>query len=293
MASFCRNCGSPLGVNNAFCPQCGTQANQSPGQPPPPAMAAAPRAKGSSTALKIVVILLCVLFVGGAAVVGGMIYLAHRVKQAVVEKAAEQGVDLGSITSPLPRSGTANVRIPKPCEVLSKADVSQLIGEPIERTEIQDVTCLYYGPPGLSAKLAEEQASGTFKRAQSPGAHVNGTEVANSVDQLVNSLAAQAGQAANGGELPLLMLGIAGDGRAQMTALSATKAIFGGIGQAADAKGMGFGADIPGLGDKAIRVPKLGLNVLKGEIIIRVIPGPFPNSDEKTVAVARAVLPKI
>jgi hypothetical protein len=233
--------------------------------------------------------------VGGVAVVGGMIYLAHRVKQAVVKTAAEQGIDLGSLSSSSPRTGIGNARIPKPCEALSKEDVSRLIGEPIVRAEVQDVTCMYYGPAGLSAKLAQEQASGTFKRAQSPGAKANATEVANSVDQLVNSMAAQSGQTTTGGELPLLMLGISGDGRAQMTALSATKAIFGGIGQAADAKdaGFGFGADIPGLGDKAIRVPKLGLNVLKGEVIIRVIPGPFPNADDKTVAVARAVLPKI
>jgi hypothetical protein len=202
-------------------------------------------------------------------------------------------VDLGSISSPLPRTGAVDNRIPKPCTVLSKEDVSRLIGEPIERTEVQDVTCMYYGPPGLNAKLAQDQSSSTFKRAQTPGTTVNGTEVANSVDQLVNSLAAQAGQTGSGGELPLLMLSVAGDGRAQMTALSATKAIFGGIGQSADAKGLSFGADISGLGDKAIRLPKLGLNVLRGEMIIRVIPGPFPNADEKTIAVARAVLPKI
>jgi hypothetical protein len=89
------------------------------------------------------------------------------------------------------------------------------------------------------------------------------------------------------------MLMVAADGKAQMTAVTATKAIFGSIGRSADSPGIGFGADIPGLGDKAVRVPKLGLNVLQGETLIRVIPGPLPDADAKTIAVARAVLPKL
>jgi hypothetical protein len=223
-----------------------------------------------------------------------MIYVAHRLKQAVVEKAAEHGVDLSSITSPVARNGAARVHIPEPCEVLSKEEVAHLIGEPIERTEIQDAACLYYGPPGLNAKLAQEQASGTFQRAKAPGAKTSATEVANSVDQLVNSLAAQSGQTGSGGDLPLLMLAVAADGRAQMTAMSATKAMFKGFSQGSDAKGLEFfGADISGLGDKAIRLPKLGLNVLRGEIIIRVIPGAFPDADKKTIAVAQTVLGRI
>ncbi len=237
------------------------------------------------------IVLLCCLAVGGVVVVGALAYVAHRVKNAVIERAAENGVDLRSITS----SGHSRLKhpLPKPCEVLSQDEVSRFIGEPIERVEVREQMCLYYAPHDLAAKLAQDQASGTFRRAETPGAKANGTEVANSVDQLVNSLAAQAGQAGSGGDLPLLMLGIEPDGRSQMAAVSATKAIFGGIGRSADTNGVSFGADIPNLGDKAIRVPKLGLNVLKGEILIRVIPGPFPDSDAKTISVARAVLPKI
>jgi hypothetical protein len=228
--------------------------------------------------------------VGGIAVVGGVFYLAHRAKQIIVQKAAEQGVDLNSITT----SPSGAVRtLPKPCDVLSKDDVSRLIGQPIERAEVKDEMCAYYGPAGLSAKLAQDQAHSTFSRAQAPGSTVGGTEVANSVDQLINSLGAQAGQTSTGGELPMLMLGLAADGKAQMTAVSATKAIFGNIGKTADSKDSGFGSDVPDLGDKAVRIPKLGLNVLKGETLIRIIPGPFPDADAKTIAIARAVLPKI
>jgi len=260
-----------------------------------PSVPAAPVASsGGSTALKIILVLFCLLVVGGMAVVGGVYYLAHRAKQVLVQKAAEQGVDLNSLASAASNSDSNRRHVPKPCDVLTKEQISGLIGEPIERAELRDEACMYFGPAGLSARLAQEGASGTFKRAQAPGAHVGGTEVANSVDQLVNSIAVQNGEAGSGGEMPLLMLSVLADGKAQMTAVSATKAIFGSLGKTADGSGgLDFGADIPGLGDKAVRVPKLGLNVLQGETLIRVIPGPFPDSDSKTIAVARAILAKI
>jgi hypothetical protein len=249
---------------------------------------------GGSTALKIVLVLLCILVLGGMVVAGGVYYLAHRAKQMIVQKAAEQGVDLDSLASAASAGAGSNRHLPKPCDVLSKEQVSGLIGEPIERAEPRDEMCQYFGPAGLSAKLAQEGASGTFHRAQAPGATVGGTEVANSVDQLVNSMAAQNGQTDSGGEMPLLMLAILPDGKPQMTAVSATKAIFGSMGKAADGSGgLAFGTDIAGLGDKAVRVPKLGLNVLQGDTLIRIIPGPFPDADSRTIAVARAVLPKI
>jgi len=228
------------------------------------------------------------------AVAGGVYYLAHRAKQMIVQKAAEQGVDLNSLASAASNSDSSSRHLPKPCNVLSKEQVSGLIGEPIERAEPRDEMCQYFGPAGLSAKLAREDASATFHRAQAPGATVGGTEAANSVDQLVNSMAVQNGQPGSGGEMPLLMLAFLPDGREQMTAVSATKAIFGSLGKTADGSGgLDFGADIPGLGDKAVRVPKLGLNVLQGETLVRIIAGPFPDSDSKTIAVARAVLRRI
>jgi hypothetical protein len=37
----------------------------------------------------------------------------------------------------------------------------------------------------------------------------------------------------------------------------------------------------------------MGLNVLKGETLIRIIPGPIPEANAKTIDVARAVLEKM
>lgn len=296
MARWCE-CGFPQSPSSSFCPHCGGRLQgaastpvpvQPVYSPPPLAPAAAPR---SSSGLKILMVVLVCFAMLGVAVVGGLYYVAHRVKEAVVEKAATYGVDL----SPSPSSSTTSAppRVHKACDLLSSREVAQLLGEPIERTVDQGEACLYFGPPGLSSQLAQQQASNTFRRAQAPGSSVTGTEVANSVDQLVNNLGAGTGQTGSGGEMPLLMLIVGSDGKTQMTALEASRAIFSGIGRGSGEKGMSMGADIPGLGDRAMRLPKLGLNVLQGDTLVRIIAGPVPDADAKTVEVARAVLPRI
>jgi hypothetical protein len=217
------------------------------------------------------------------------------VKEAVVEKAKENGVDLHSIVPPA--TVTANRhKIHKACDLLSKEEAARVLGEPVARAEYQDSACMYYGPPGLSAKLAQKQAAGTFKRAQAPNSTVGGMEVATAVDQLANSLGAAAGQTGSGGEMPLLILIVSDDdGRSQMTALNASNALFSGIFKAAepDVKGARFGAPIQGLGDQAVRLPKLGLNVLQGDTLIRIISGPVPDADPKTIDLARLLLNRL
>lgn len=174
-----------------------------------------------------------------------------------------------------------------------------MLGEPVERIEDQGGTCLYYGPAGLSGKLAQEGTADLLKQMQKPGAQVNGNDVADSLSKLVGGLAA-AGAAGTGdaagssGDVPLLTLVVDGeDGKPQMTALTASKAIFGGIAKGATDGKEGFGADIPGLGDRAVRLANLGLNVLQGNTLIRLIAGPVPDANTKTITIARTILPKL
>jgi hypothetical protein len=295
MAGFCGNCGFPLGANSAFCAQCGARQSPVAGGPAPaqfqqPASGTLVAAK-SGSGLKIFVIIMACFLGAGILAVGAVYYAAHRVKQAVVEKAASYGVDLHSI--PSAATSTEHVKRARACDLLSKDEAGRLLGEPIERTEDQSDSCFYYGPAGLSAKLAHDLASGTFQRAQTPGSNVDGSQITNALDQITNGIGAAAGSTGSRGEAPLLMLIVGTDGKAQMTALTATKALFGGIGRSGGAKGFEFGADVPGLGDRAVRLPKLGLNVLKGDMLVRIIAGPVPDADTKTINVARAVLPKL
>jgi hypothetical protein len=72
-----------------------------------------------------------------------------------------------------------------------------------------------------------------------------------------------------------------------------SKGIFGGMGAGAGAGNAGLGTDIPNLGDRAIRLGPLGLNVLKGDTVIRIIVGPVPYANEKSIAIARILLPRV
>jgi hypothetical protein len=315
MATFCVNCGSPLNAPTAFCPQCGKPVGNRPAAsaaPPPPYVAPAapvPAAK-SSAALKVVLVLVCCLALAGVVVLAGVFYVAHRVKQAVVQKAEENGVDLRSLGSSDTDRSLAARRLPKACDLLSKDDVSRLIGEPIERAEVNDAKCEYYGPPGLSGKLAQEEASAQLDHAKTHGGDPRMTAI--ELQRMLNRAGAQAGNAeagstGTGGELPLLVVGVSNGGKAAMSALHLAKGLLGVASQAV-AKQQGenagaagdkmtsdvfVGTDIHGLGDTAMWTPKSGLYVLHGDILIQVNPSLFPDSNAKSVAVARAVLPKL
>jgi hypothetical protein len=300
MASFCPNCGFPQGSASAFCSKCGARQAVAPQQPA--ATPAAP-SSGGGTILKIVLVVFVVVGLLGVAAIGGLWYVGHRVKQAVMQKAAENGVDLSTLTPPASRSNGATPKIKRMCGYLSKEEASRLVGEPIEIAEVKDSMCLYMGPPGLAASLAQQQAGAALGKAQAPGAKPSGMDVISAVDQMASTMGAQGGIAGSSGEYPLLMVGVDPDGRAQMTALAAANGIFGGILHAAEADQSKpgqpacttdcFGVNIPGLGDRAIRLPKLGLNVLQGELLVRVIPGPIPDANRKTTAIARTVLGRL
>jgi len=259
-------------------------------QPPMPQAA---RPAGVGSGLKILFVVLGCFAVAGMAVIGGLYFVAHKVKQVVVEKAAENGVDLSGITAPSKPTRSDKNRFHNPCDLMSKEDAARFLGEPIERTVVQDLSCMYLGPKGLSAKLAQEQASKTFKRAQAPGATVDAMDMTNAMDQALSAMAAEAGKTGVDGEWPLLMLSADPDGKGPMMALSAGKAIFNGIVNASQPNSKQFSAEVPGLGDKAIRMPKIGLHVLKGETVLGVIVGAVPDADAKSIEIARAILPRL
>lgn len=293
MASFCSGCGFPQNAGVAFCPNCGARqqaaASAAPApQPVPQVVVAAPAKSGSG--LKIVLALVALFAVAGIAAIGGLFYMAHRVKEAVVDKAKAYSVELPSTTTP---SSATPRHIPKGCGVLSASEVSGLIGQPIERAEPQSNGCAYFGPAGLSAKLADQLGSSTFDKLKAPGSTVKEPDIANALMQMGDSAQNGAGIENSHGEMPLLTLIFDADGKGQMTALTMSKALFNGIGKAAGEKEGPMGADIPGLGDRAVRLQRLGLNVLKGDLLVRIWAGPVSDPDSKTVAVARAILNKL
>ena len=241
--------------------------------------------------MKILIVVLAIFGVLGIAVVGSVWYVGHKVKQAVVRTANTYGVDLNSLPSSTRSSSARPAKVHKVCDLLTAQEVSQLIGEPIDHLAPVDQSCGYFGPPGLSAKLDQDLRSSMAKQVQ-PGANPNGGDITKMLQQMQDTTAGV--QLQPGQEMPLLMIAVDPDGKAQMTAMTLAKGIFSGISNASEAKGgISVGKDIPGLGDRAVRMPKMGLNVLQGETLIRVMPAPFPDADAKCIAVARAALAKL
>lgn len=287
MPNFCTYCRFPLTPGVSFCPQCGRQLGVAQNAPAAPVATSG----GGSSAIKILLIVVVCLGVLGVGAIAAGYYMVHRVKEAVVAKAESYGINPSSIPSPIPTSSASHSKVYKPCEMLPKGDASNLLAEPIERAEMVDGSCMYYGPAGLAEKLASQNTAEMMNQARS-GAKLNGGDVADTVTKMMGAAAAKSGEnGAKGGDVPLLTLLIDPDGRPQMTAVATSKNIFGGIG--AGSGGGGLGSNIPNLGDQAILLGPLGLNVLKGDTLIRVIVGPVPGAKEKSVAIARALLPRI
>jgi hypothetical protein len=285
MAGFCSNCGFPLGASVAFCSKCGARQANSPaetrpitGSPQAVAPTAAPAKSGSGFKILMVVVVCFALF--GAIAIGGVWYAAHRVKQAVVQTAQNYGVDLTPITQASSSGSSSHTsQIRSTCDALSKSEASDLLGEPIERTVPDGESCQYFGAPGRAAKLAQEYASKVVpKKGQEP-------DIAQIMGQLQG---ATSGVTNDGKDAPMLTIALdLTNGKSQYVALTATKALFSGI------PGGAMGQEVPNLGDRAIRLANLGLNVLKGEAMLRVVPGPVPARDEKEIAIAQKILPRI
>jgi hypothetical protein len=294
MASFCEKCGFPQSASSAFCSQCGARNGAAPppaGAPYPASGPLSPPAKGGS-GLKILMIVLACLGVLVVLIGAGVYYAVHKVKEVVVEKAKENGVDLSGLSGSS-SGGSHTPKFKNPCDLLSKEDASRLLGEPIERSVARDQLCLYMGPKGLAAKLAQENATDTFQKAKTPGADVDPMDVTNALDGILSTAAGEVGQNGLDGEWPLLMLGAEMDGKPIMVAMETAKGFFNGMMKGDNPKHKGFGTEVQGVGDKAVRLPKLGLAVLKGDALLHVIIGPVPDADARSIAVAKEVLPRI
>lgn len=237
---------------------------------------AAPVNKSGGGALKIVLIVLVVLGFFVILASAGVWYAAHRIKQAVVAKAH-------AYQERLVTGDTSGINV---CELLPKETIAHLLVVPIDRADGEGHECRYYGPPGLSAKLAKQQTANVTENNTHGGNAVNPEQVANAVSNLAASMSHAAGLNPTAEtDAPLLIVIVQTDGKAQMTALSATKALM--------SKFQGAGAEVPNLGDRAIRLGNLGLNVLKGDTIVRIVPGPVPDANDKCILVAREVLPRL
>ena len=154
MAACCASCGAPLGEGVRFCPKCGTAVQ---GQPAAASVAAstpvsAPvpvsgpinpgpitTSSGSGTAVKMIFGILGVIMFIGLLGLGTCFYVGYRVKQKATQISQQMGGDTPRYTGKR-----------QPCAMLSTAEASQALGQPVPSVEQMGITtCEYhYGSAG-------------------------------------------------------------------------------------------------------------------------------------------------
>ena len=150
MAAFCVSCGSALGEGSRFCPKCGTAVGSQPAVATPPVVNAPPATDGpitsgggSSTAVKVIFGILGVIMFIGLLGLGTCFYVGYRVKQKAGQISHEMGGDAPRYTGKR-----------EPCAMLSTAEASRALGQPVASVEQMGITtCEYHYGPGGSGRL--------------------------------------------------------------------------------------------------------------------------------------------
>ncbi len=226
---FCQSCGSQ--VAGAFCTKCGARASQpappppppvqpggpppsyNPAPPPPPPPQYAPPQQQyappqqqyapqplpppakSGSGLKILFVVLGVFALLGFMFVGAIWYGWHKVK----EKAADNGIDLNELsqTQHGPR------RRLNACSLLSKSELSQLVGMNIDRVEgdksaSTHTKCTYFSESAIDKST--DAATDALKRIQDGQVSGGNTpaEQEKAMKEVGNIMRGISGTAANG-----------------------------------------------------------------------------------------------
>jgi hypothetical protein len=312
MPAYCTNCGSP--VSGSFCGSCGQKVQASaagpgaptlPSTPPPPAVgpysaqaatppspllppaapgplapAAAPKSSGLGKPLLIGCAIVVVLFAAGIA---GSIYSMRWVKAKVASYTG--GIVGGSPAEVQVGHGNA-------CSLLSREEVQQILGVPIDRTveivESSEPGCAYYtNPAGIEQlrNLAIEQARKQAQEAQNQPAEKTDNPLAllkdgNQLEGVIKSLTLSQGGDKQGRVFSFTV--DHSSGAAAWTSLRATMSVIPGF------------QEIPGLGDHAM-IGSFGhlMFVVKGNNAIALDVTWVPDARTRGSDMARKIMPRL
>jgi zinc-ribbon domain len=333
MAGFCGKCGSSLNDTAAFCVACGARVPAAPTAqaaytpapaaytPAPAAYTPAPAAytpapvanpplppvaSKSNTLVKVVVAFVVIIFVGGALALGGLWYVAQRIKAKAHAVTAQV---LGESTTPGPGAlggllsgasssdDSAGGFKGDPCRFLSKAEVSQAVGLPVIRTEANDGGCSYIArgdPADVTAKHMSSMIGGLGADAQTQ----------KTIQKFAGAMFAQqeasdkalSAQAATG-EIPVLVISFtAGHAALEMKANRAAFQHIGGNATSADGQATAANSatgDLSGIGDEAYVAGGSMIMLRKGNVMARFMYVSCPCNTDNIKPLARTVASRL
>jgi hypothetical protein len=278
MAMFCEKCGNQLSDTSAFCNACGApvvrpaafaatpyqdvpqQASTSVPQQPytpvrsyvPPAQPAI-GAKGGS-GLKILLIVLAVLALGAITVVGGILFVGHKVVAKFEDKAAEAGF---SVSKP---GKTGRTFQGDACRFLTPTEVSKALGVAITGTRSNPASCDYLAH-GTAANMTSKHLSAIMKKNGADKATQDKIErFAQGVFNAQQKNAEAADPTANG---DTAVLTIAFDEDSAQAQMKLDSKVLGALGPASGS------TNLQGIGDEAFVAANGMMLVRKGDTLVR------------------------
>jgi hypothetical protein len=291
MPGFCGHCGAP--ISGAFCGKCGKPA-ASPGTPAPaqsaptpPAKPLAPSAAPATVAKKSSGLGKVLLVVGGVLVllfvvaVGAAFYTVHLVKKKISNYTdAATGGSSSEIVQV--SNGTS-------CALLSKEDLQQILGVPIERSseivENSQSGCAYYTNPAAFAQLQRMALEQQQRDAQQASAQQKGQKIDNPLELLQHTKELEGvvkgfglSQPDKDGRVFVFTLSH-GTSRSDWASLRTTLSVVPGF------------EELPGIGDDAM-VGSFGyiLCVLKGDTVISLDLITVPESRTRGAQIGRKIV---
>ena len=309
---FCQSCGAQM--SGAFCTKCGARAAQSgapaqpPTQPPPPqpqpqytppppqytppppqynpppqaysSQPLPPASKGSG--LKILIVVLVVLGGMGMLAVGGVWYAFHKVKQV----AASKGVDFDDFTS----SRTTTGRRVDACALLTKEDLSQIVGLAIDRAQgngkATHSTCQYFSTAAVDkAPETTDEVFRKMRESQHPGnTSADQKEMMDQLGKVMRGI----GAAGSNGQIVSVEI----ETQTARANMAAFKIAMGAMTMGVQKDQIpGLREDIKGLGDEAIVGPMASIfMVRKGDIAIFIDGRGLTGGRDAEVNIAKHIL---
>lgn len=282
----CTNCGNPLPPGSTFCTHCGAPAasTRPPAAPPPGAYAPPPPpppAKGGGLG-KVLLITCGVVVLLGVLAIGGLVATGFWVKKKVETVAGDMG-----LSKPPAATGSAK-RYSDACALLSAAEASRATGLTIQRTELRQDECLYFGSSDQAAEQGHAQVQEAMRKLEQNKSG-NEKDAARAMEDLMKGMAASG----RSGEEPLFQIKITyGEEAGQQE--SAYRVAMGMLGAAAGAdKNSTASQGLEGVGDRAYLAPlATGLFVRKGDAWIEVGGPGLPNR-QALIALGRAVAARL
>jgi zinc-ribbon domain len=293
MPMFCEKCGNQLSDTSAFCNACGApvvrhtaptaapyqDVPQQPASTPPPQpyapsqsyAQAAPRAKAGS-GLKILLIVLAVLALGAITVLGGIIFVGHKVVSKIEDKAAENGLSLS-------KSGDSGKTFQgDACRFLTPTEVSKALGVTITGTRSNPASCDYLAH-GTAANMTSKHLSAIMKKNGADQATQDKLEkFAQGVFNTQEKNAQEADPTSNG---DTAVLTIAFDEQSAQAQMKLDSKVLGALGPASGS------SNLQGVGDEAFVAANGMMLVRKGDTLVRFTYISCPCSTEEVTPLAK------